>query len=209
NAMVCDPQSLTCEVQQCDGDQIDCPTGEICLDQGDETTSIGACYTQCTPNGSDCASGEDCIDLTGTGTLGACLADGPAGFHEACTLGDTSDGCIAGHMCLDDGDNGECVELCDYWNSNGACTDQNEFCVFYGVCFDPGTFDGAALGAACGAGAEPGDWCGPSGDELQGVCVDTGGNDLECLKLCRAGQTDCSGGATCETNPGEDVGVCL
>jgi hypothetical protein len=207
NTMVCDPQSLTCETAQCDETTF-CTAGELCLDQGDETNSIGACYTECTPFGGGCGAGQDCIDLTGAGTLGACFNDGAAGFHESCSFHDTSDGCGPGLMCFDDGVAGECIELCNYWGSDASCTDPSEHCVYQGVCFNPGFFDPAAVGQACGNNAAEGDWCAPVGDELQGVCLDTG--TLECLKLCRIGEDDCNPSETCEVaDEGDQVGVCL
>lgn len=83
----------TCSFPGCrlsgDGPAETCPTGTVCIDEGEGDPTLGVCIDACTVGGTgECRPGYACVALTSGGTEGAC--------RPAC---DADDDCAAGRTC--------------------------------------------------------------------------------------------------------------
>ncbi len=198
NAEVCDVTSAQCVGSQCNP-ALTQPAGcvgtdPICIEQL-ETSGYGACYEACDPYDQACPGGLECRTNTYGQWFGVCQNPGTGTKGQPCSPAGLdangwtiSSGCVAGHVCLEDGNMQKCYQTCDFFNFGGASCPGAEVCQLGGFCLPPTNdgFENVALEAPCN-GATGGEYCGLNGDGYTGSCQDLGdGLGMVCHAFCSA-----------------------
>jgi len=197
SAMMCDPDTATCEVSECDGWMTTCPEGQQCQTMSD-VSNAGACYTSCiAADPASCPEGFTCETTDLTGSAGICRRVGPAGTGDPCELSDISTGCKPGLSCLADPEP-VCRESCDFFAPEPGCS-EGLICALGGICLKELPFDPSALGEPCNPEeARYGQTCGSDGKAVRGFCDELEDGTLICTKLCRPTVAeDCAEGEVC------------